>query len=111
MARKINRRVIRQPRPVQAAQPVSPRLTDDDIARLRLRGLKVVERLGFVDVLNRDGEFLGRFQRTRPPAVVGPDNVSPVAESDQIHKRRHGWSVTPSDVSALKESRRMNRPN
>ena len=55
----------------------------------------------------RDVRFMGRFQRVSPPqGAVEPDNVSPVAESDKIHKR----PVTPSDVSALKKSRRVNRP-
>ena len=93
MARKINRRAIRRPQPVREAQEVRPRLTDVDINRLRLRGLTVVERSGFVDVKGRDGRFIGRFQRVAPPQVaVEPDNVPPVAESDKIHKRRPGRS-------------------
>ncbi len=111
MARKINRRAIRRPQPVREAQEVRPHLTDVDIDRLMLRGLTVVERSGFVDIKARDGRFIGRFQRVAPPQVaVEPDNVSPVAESDKIHKRRPERSVTPSDVSVLKESRRVNRP-
>ena len=111
MARKINRRAIRRPQPVREAQEVRPRLTDVDIDRLRLRGLTVVERSGFVDVKARDGRFIGRFQCVAPPQVaVEPDNVSPVVESDQIHKRRPERSVTPSGVSALKRSRRVHRP-
>ena len=111
MARKINRRAIRRPQPVREAQEVRPRLTDVDIDRLRLRGLTVVERSGFVDVKARDGRFIGRFQRVAPPqVVVGPDNVSSVAESDKVHKRRPGHRVTPSDVSVLEESRLVNRP-
>ena len=107
MARKINRRAIRRPQPVREAQEVRPRLADVDIDRLRLRGLTVVERSGFVDVKARDGRFMGRFQRVAPPqGAVEPDNVSPVAESDKIHKR----PLTPSEVSALKKSRRVNRP-
>ncbi len=111
MARKINRRAIRRPQPVREAQEVRPRLTDVDLDRLRLRGLTVVERSGFVDVKARDGRFISRFQRLAPPQVaVEPDNVSPVAESDKIHKLRPERSVTPSDVSVLKKSRRVNRP-
>lgn len=111
MARKINRRTIRRPQPVREAQEVRPRLTDVDIDMLMLRGLTVVERSGFVDIKARDGRFIGRFQRVAPPQVAtAPDNVSPVAKSDKVHKRRPGRSVTPSDVLALKESRRVNRP-
>ena len=110
MARKINRRAIRRPQPMREAQEVRPLLTVVDIDRLRLRGLTVVERSGFVDVKARDGRFIGRFQRVGPPTlVVGPDNVSPIAESDKVHKRRPGRSVTPPDV-LLKKSRRVNRP-
>ena len=91
MARKINRRVIRRPQPVREAQEVRPRLTDVDIDRMRLRGLTVVERPGFVDVTARDGRFIGRFQRVaQPQVVIGPDNVSPVAKSDKVHKRPPG---------------------
>ena len=75
-------------------------MSDADIDRLRLRGFTVVEKHGAVDVTGRDGRFIGRF---------GPDNVSPVAESDKVHKRRPGRSVTPPDV-LLKKSRRVNRP-
>ncbi len=111
MARKINRRAIRRPQPVREAQEVRPRLTDVDIDRLRLRGLTVVEQSGFVDVKARDGRFMGRFQRVAPPKdAAEPDNVSPVAGSDKIHNLRPERSVTPSDVSALKKSRRVNRP-
>ena len=110
MARKINRRTIRRPQPVRETQEVRPRLTDVDIERLRLRGLTVVERSGFVDVTARDGRFIGRFQRVAPPQVtVGPDNVSPVVESDQIHRRLTGRAVTVDDVSVVAEGRKVNR--
>ena len=112
MARKINSRAIRRPRPAQAPQEVRPRLSDADIDRLRLRGFTVVDKHGAVDVTGRDGRFIGRFQRVTPPQVaVEPDNVPAVAESDKNHKRRPERSVTPSDVSVLKKSRRVNRPN
>ena len=111
MARKINRRAIRRPQPVRETQEIRPRLADVDIDRLRVRGLTVVERSGFVDVKARDGRFIGRFQRVIPPQVaVAPDNVSPVAESDKIHKWRPERPVTHSDVSVLKRSRCVNGP-
>ena len=96
---------------MRETQEVRPRLSDVDIDRLRLRGITVVERSGFVDVTVRDGRFIGRFQRVAPTQVVtGPDNVSPVPISDKVHKRRPGRSVTRSKVSALKRSRRVNGP-
>ena len=96
MARKINSRAIRQPRPAQAPQEVRPRLSDAEIDRLRLRGFTVVDKHGAVDVSGRDGRFIGRFHRIGPSqVVVGQDNVSPVAEFDKVHKRRPGRSVTP----------------